>query len=134
MAIEARRSAVGGPSCVCNASVRIEDLSQVGLLLLDELLQLGNLAHFLEGKDLILLVSIYGQTGRVVATILQSREAIDEGVEDELPVLLDEVVNVAKDATTKRGCVSRRASRKRLRTSGRRSGRYIDAQNLIHTT
>ena len=106
MAIEARWGAVGGPSRVCNASVRIEDLSQVGLLLLDELLQLGNLAHLLEGHDLILPVTIYGQTGRVIATVLEPGEAIDEGVEDELPVLLDKVVNVAKNTTTKKGVVS----------------------------
>ena len=89
VAIETRWGAVGGPSCVCNASVRIEDLSQVGLLLLDELLQLGNLAHLFEGQDLVLLVAIYSQTGRVIATVLQAGETIDEGVEDELPILLD---------------------------------------------
>jgi hypothetical protein len=84
---------------VCNAGVRVEDLGQVWLLLLDQGLQLGDLADLLEGENLILLVTIYGQTGRVVATVFEAGEAIDEGVEDELAVLLDEVVDVAKDAT-----------------------------------
>jgi hypothetical protein len=81
--------------------VRIKDLSQVGLLILDQLLQLGNFADLLEGKDLVLLVTIYSQTSRVIATVFESGEAIDEGVEDEFPVLLDEVVDVAKNTTAK---------------------------------
>jgi hypothetical protein len=101
MAIEARWGAVSGPSCVCNTSVRIKDLSQVGLLILDQLLQLGNFADLLEGKDLVLLVTIYSQTSRVIATVFEPGEAIDEGVEDEFPVLLDEVVDVAKNTTAK---------------------------------
>jgi hypothetical protein len=42
--------------------------------LLDEFLQFGNLANFLEGTDFILLVAIYGHTGGVIATVLQSGE------------------------------------------------------------
>jgi hypothetical protein len=40
----------------------VKDLCEIGLLLLNELLQLGNLADLLEGKDLISLVSVDGQT------------------------------------------------------------------------
>jgi hypothetical protein len=79
--------------------VRVEDLVQVGLLLFDQLLQLGDLADLLERKDLVLLVTIHRQTGGVVATVLKPGEAIDEGIEDILPILLDEVVDVAKNAT-----------------------------------
>jgi hypothetical protein len=99
MAVEAGRGAVGGPSCVCNASVRIEDLGHVGLLLLDQLLQLDDLTDLLESKDLVLLVAVDGQAGGIIAAVFEAGEAIDEGVEDEFPVLLDEVVDVAKDAT-----------------------------------
>lgn len=58
MAIQSRRSAVRGPSCVCNTGVRIEDLGEIWLLLLDESLQFGYLAYLLESKDLVLLVTI----------------------------------------------------------------------------
>jgi len=53
---------VGGPACVCNADVGIEDLVEVGLLLLDECLELRNLANLLERKDLVSLVSVDCQT------------------------------------------------------------------------
>lgn len=61
---------MGGPSGVGDASMRVKHLVEVGLGLIDELSQLGHLAHLLEGKDLILLVAIDGQTGRVIAAIL----------------------------------------------------------------
>lgn len=99
MAIETGGGAVGGPSGVCNTGVRVEDLGEVWLLLLDQGLQLGDLADLLEGKDLILLISVYGETRRIVATVLQPGEAIDERVENVLPVLLHQVVDVAKNAT-----------------------------------
>ena len=99
MAIEARWGSVGGPSGVCNTGVRVEDLGQVGLLLLDQSLELDNLADLLEGKDLVLLVTVYSQAGRVIATVFEPGEAIDEGVENVLPVLLHQVVDVAKNAT-----------------------------------
>jgi hypothetical protein len=69
MTVEARRAAVGGPSGVCNARVGVEDLGQVGLLVVDELLERGDLADLLEGEDLVLLVAVDCQTRRVVATV-----------------------------------------------------------------
>jgi len=70
MAVEARGGAVGGPSSVGNADVRVEDLGLIHAGLGDELLQRGDLADLLDGKDLILLVAVDGQTGRVVAAVL----------------------------------------------------------------
>lgn len=99
MAIEAGWGAVGGPSGVCNAGVRVEDLGEVWLLILDQGLQLGDLADLLEGEDLVLLVAVYSQTGRVVAAVFEAGQSIDEGVDDELAVLLHEVVDVAENAT-----------------------------------
>jgi hypothetical protein len=46
------------PSGVCDARVRVENLGKVWLLVRDQLLQLGNLANFLESKDFILLVTV----------------------------------------------------------------------------
>jgi len=40
--------------------MRIKDLGKIWFLLFDELLQLGNLANLLVGKDFILLVAING--------------------------------------------------------------------------
>lgn len=87
---------------MCNTGMRIENLVQIRLLLLNQLLQLSHLADLLESKDLVLLVTIYSQTCRIIATVLESRQAIDEGVEDKFPVLLDEVVDVAKNATVRK--------------------------------
>jgi len=72
MAVEPRRLTMGSPSGVSNSDVRIKDLGQVWLLLRNELLQLGHLAHLLESKDLIFLIPIYGQTCGVIASILQA--------------------------------------------------------------
>ena len=71
---------MSSPSGVCDTCVRIEDLGKIWLLILDELLELCNLADLLESKDFVLLVSIYSQTSRVVATVFESGESIDEGI------------------------------------------------------
>lgn len=62
---------MGCPSGVCNTGMRVKDLGHIWLLLLDELLQLDNLSDLLESKDLILLVSIYGQAGTVISSVFQ---------------------------------------------------------------
>jgi hypothetical protein len=62
MAVDARRGTVGGPASVGNTAVCVKDLVEIGLLLLDELLQLGDLADLLESKHFISLVSVDGQT------------------------------------------------------------------------
>jgi hypothetical protein len=59
---------------VGNTGVCVKDLCKIGLLLLDELLQLGDLANLLEGKDLVFLVTIDGNTGGVVATVFETGE------------------------------------------------------------
>jgi hypothetical protein len=56
---------------VGNAAVRIEGLGQVELRLIYELLELCDLANLLEGINLLLLVAIDGETGRVVTAILE---------------------------------------------------------------
>jgi hypothetical protein len=69
MAVEARRRAVGGPSGVSDTGVRVEDLVEAKALLLDELLQRGDLADLLDCVDLIFLVAVDGETRRVVAAV-----------------------------------------------------------------
>ena len=92
VAIETGRRTVGRPSGVCNACVRIKDLGEIWLLVLNELLELCHLADLLESENLVLLVSIYGQTSRVVATVFEPGEAIDESIENELPILFHQVI------------------------------------------
>lgn len=70
MAVDTRWRAVGGPAGVCNTGVRVEDLVQVEALLLDQLLQRSDLADLLDGVDLVPLVAVDGQAGRVVAAVL----------------------------------------------------------------
>lgn len=69
VAINTRRLAVGRPSGVRDTGVRIKDLCEVGLLLGDELLELCYLADFLERKYFILLVTINGETSRIVSAV-----------------------------------------------------------------
>ena len=66
MAIAPRGLTVCGPSCVCDTSVRVKDLGQIRLFLLDELLELGNLANLFECKHFIFLVSIDSEASRVL--------------------------------------------------------------------
>jgi hypothetical protein len=55
--------------------VRVKDLCEIQVGLVDELLQLGNFAHLLEGENLVLLVAIDCEAGRVVAAVFKTREA-----------------------------------------------------------
>lgn len=71
MAVDSGGRTVGCPSGVCNTGVRIENLGHIWLLLLDELLQLDDLSDLLVSEDLILLVSIDGQTGTVISSVFQ---------------------------------------------------------------
>lgn len=72
VAVDAGWGAVSSPSCVCNTGVRIKDLGQIWLLCLNKLLELVDLANLLEREDLILLVSINGQSCRVISTVLET--------------------------------------------------------------
>jgi hypothetical protein len=58
MAVHPRGRAVSRPPGVSDTGMAIEDLGEVGLGLLDELLELGDLANLLEREDLVLLVAI----------------------------------------------------------------------------
>ena len=102
MAIDTRWRAVGSPSGVCNTGVGVKDLGKIRLLFLNELLQLYNLADLLECKNLILLVAINSQTSGIVATVFESRKAIDESIKNELPILLHQVVDVSENTTVSR--------------------------------
>ena len=93
MAVDAGWRAVSGPSGVCNTGVRIEDLVKIWLLLLNECLQLGHLANLFECKNLILLVAVYCETGRIVATVFESGETVDEGVKNGFAILLNQVID-----------------------------------------
>lgn len=74
MAIEAGWCTVCGPSCVCDTGVVVENLGQIWLLLLDQLLEHGDLSDFLECKDFVLLVAIDGETSRVISTVFETGE------------------------------------------------------------
>lgn len=65
---------MSGPASVSNSSVRIESLGEVWLRLGNELLQFGDLANLLEGKDLILLVTVDSKTGGVITTVFKTGE------------------------------------------------------------
>ena len=75
VAVESRRRAVGGPSGVRDAAVRVKDLGHVDLGAVDELLELGHLADLFESKDFIFLVAVDRETGRVVSSVLETGEA-----------------------------------------------------------
>lgn len=68
------------PSGMRNSSMRIKDLVEIWGFILNELLQLGNLANLLVSKDLILLVTVDCQTGRVISSVFKTGESIDEGI------------------------------------------------------
>lgn len=72
MTIKPGWRAVGSPSSVCNASVRVEDFCEVRLALLDELFQLGNFSDLLEGHDLVPPIAVHSKPGRIVSAILQA--------------------------------------------------------------
>ena len=65
---------MGSPAGVCNADVGVKDLCEVWLLLLNQGLELSDLSDLLEGIDLVSLVAIYGKTGGVIATVLETGE------------------------------------------------------------
>lgn len=66
---------MGSPAGVRDSGVRLEALGHVVFALLDEFLQFGYLANFLEGQDFILLVAIDGHTSGIIATVFQSGES-----------------------------------------------------------
>lgn len=75
VAVLAGGGTVSSPTGVRDTSMRLKGLGHVICALLNEFLQLGHLANFLECTDFIFLVAIHGHTSRVVATVLQSGEA-----------------------------------------------------------
>lgn len=79
---------MGGPPGVGNAAVRIKDLGQVEFRLVDELLELRNLADLLESVNLFLLVTVDGKASGVVAAVLETRESwIGQETSGQRPLL-----------------------------------------------
>jgi hypothetical protein len=72
MAVESGGLTVSGPTGVCNASMRIEDLVHVDAGFCDEFLELCDLSNLLEGIDLILLVAVDGKASGVIPAVLQT--------------------------------------------------------------
>ena len=68
---------MSGPTSVRDTSMRLEGFGQVGLALINEFPKLSNLSHFLESTNFILLIAIYGETRRVVASVFKARESFD---------------------------------------------------------
>lgn len=60
------------PASMGNAGMTVEDLVHVRLNLLDELIELRDLADFFESEDFILLVSFNGESCGVIASIFQA--------------------------------------------------------------
>lgn len=123
MAIESGRWTMCSPTSVCNSGMRVEDLCHVRVFILDELLELGNLANLLESKDFIFLVTVDGKTGRIISSIFQTSEACEELMchlrqnctdartihqrfNDVLAVLFHQIIDIAKDTTVKTSFVS----------------------------
>ena len=65
------------PTSMCNSDVGIENLGQVWLRLLNQLPEFCYLANLLEGKDLILLVSINAKPSGVIASVFESSETCE---------------------------------------------------------
>ena len=87
VAVLAGRGTVSSPTGVRDTSMRLEGLGHVICALIDEFLQLGHLADFLECADFIFLVAIDGQTSRVVATVFQPGEAWGNNGEQKAKII-----------------------------------------------
>lgn len=72
MAVESRWLTVSSPSGVCNSAVGFEGLGHVDTRVVDEFSELDNLAHLFECEDLISLVSVNCQTGRIVTSVFET--------------------------------------------------------------
>lgn len=70
VAVDTRRRTVCSPPGVRNADMGVKLECRIWLRLLNELLQLLNLAHLFECVDLILLVAVDCNASGIVATVL----------------------------------------------------------------
>lgn len=70
MAVQPRGRTVSSPSSMGDTGMGVENLGEVWFGLLDELLELSNLADLLESEHLVLLVAVDSYTSRVISTIL----------------------------------------------------------------
>lgn len=63
---------MGGPAGVGDAGVGVEDFGEIGLALLDQLLELDHLANLFESHDLVALVAVDGKASRIIAAVLEA--------------------------------------------------------------
>lgn len=68
MTIKTRWRSVCCPSSVCNSGMGIIDFSHVRCRLGDQILELGDLAYFLESENLIFGVPIDGKAGGIISS------------------------------------------------------------------
>lgn len=87
VAVGAGGGTVSSPTGVRDTGMGLKGLAHVICAVIDEFLQLGHLANFLECADFILLVAIHGHTSRVVATVLQSGEAWGNNGEQKVKII-----------------------------------------------
>ncbi len=66
--------------------------------LINVLAEGGDLADLLEDEGVLLRVAVNGDTGTVVASVLETSETGDEDVDDLLAVLLHQVVDIGENA------------------------------------
>ena len=87
MAVDGRRYTVRRPACMRDRALRDEGLGEVDAAFGDPLPEANNLADLLEQYDFAGLVAVDADARRVVATILETGEAVAEDVADGLAVL-----------------------------------------------
>jgi len=126
MAIERRWLTVSCPSSVRNASMGHECLVHVDMLFIDQLSQCGNLANLLEEVDFILAVAVNGHASGIVSSVLETLKTwanchvsaagllrieekgeramctIKQDLDDVCPVLFNEIIDIACNATVDR--------------------------------
>lgn len=87
MAVDARRLTMCSPSGVRDSRMRNKGDIEIGLGVLNELLEHGNFSDFLERKNLALLVSVNCYTCRIIATVLKTRKTYKIIRLVELPIM-----------------------------------------------
>ncbi|KAI3475145.1 hypothetical protein L1887_63506 [Cichorium endivia] len=98
VAVDGAWLTVGGPARVGHAHLGDGDLVEVDVRLINVLAEGGDLADLLEDEGVLLRVAVNGDTGTVVASVLETSETGDEDVDDLLAVLLHQVVDVGENA------------------------------------
>lgn len=111
---------MGSPAGVGNTGMGVKGLGGIGIAFGDEMAETVDLADFFESQDFIFAVAVDSETGRIVASIFQPGETVKQGIDNMLAILLDEIVDVAKNATAdeKKKGMSARTGEKLNREGG----------------